>query len=783
MTTTNYVYFDSTCITKIVYVPNSLYSNHSKNGGDPGIIYSNGTWTISIDCDRSNDPSVAARLNNEIPSANNLWGSYSNSARPQQLNFCFQVIMTFATPSGPFSAALMLGQGNTSTTNDWWIGGEVVCNGQNSVGAVQMVCLDSESGTLLQVLDLESAGVEYYQVTAWFTGSESDYGETLALSSSNSTESHVDASLSTSSNSISLSGSYIVDMTYIPGTLVCSTPAADPTILQSGSTWTATLSCERSGSSQVASQFVSAVGSSNNMYGASTSATSPGNMNFFFGLAVTFSFGGVTYAAEVYVGQGHFTSFGSSINNWWIGSTALGRCGASALLAVAEPNQAVAQAFQVVASSAWQFQLSPFWNNYTPLSQPAWMARLNPDMLDLLITNINLPGTHDSGSIGGWTRLWTTQDSSLTEQFYEGARVFDIRIAVRSNGDGSFCFYCCHGDFLSNKNQNLFQTLQSALSELQDVLTAYPSEFIVMVVKVDDDGGLTNYLPDLNNLFEVLPLYDVSQGVPTVREMLGKIFPLSRKAGLLPNAISLSYNNNPWYVTSLSGANSVCVQDQYVDFQGNAEPAKLAIYKNAALNAESPARQSGDALMNYGSATDGPNDWFVMGGLNEDILSWLGSFSQADRPAQLGWTLHDFFDQTFGTDLYAEASVPQLVVDSNFGYSMYPLAFTLPEQTEASSQAHGLRSWAQRVAAHAFYTATRNREASVVVSVPAKAVAAGHVDAFIGALEQLQGQDQSVKVVEVRVPIGRRVAAAAQRIQPRFDELLTDRIEVQFVKL
>ncbi|HEX7808382.1 MAG TPA: hypothetical protein VF608_06655 [Thermoanaerobaculia bacterium] len=100
-----------------------------------------------------------------------------------------------------------------------------------------------------------------------------------------------------------------------------------PTITeqQDDETFTITLSCGRSASSNIADMFNSAVGSPNHSWcGPYTSLPSPvstiqpAELNFYFAVDVTFT--GVSSPVRVYLGQGsqlHLT------NNWWIGGPAI----------------------------------------------------------------------------------------------------------------------------------------------------------------------------------------------------------------------------------------------------------------------------------------------------------------------------------------------------------------------------------------------------------------------------------------------------------------------------
>ena len=94
---------------------------------------------------------------------------------------------------------------------------------------------------------------------------------------------------------------------------------------EDGKTWVITIDCGRSASSGVASSFNSAVGSTNHSWCGPYNATfgvastdKPGDLNFYFAVNVSFTYG--TEPVTVYLGQGNQVHL---FNNWWIGGPAI----------------------------------------------------------------------------------------------------------------------------------------------------------------------------------------------------------------------------------------------------------------------------------------------------------------------------------------------------------------------------------------------------------------------------------------------------------------------------
>ncbi|KAL7738872.1 hypothetical protein ACLKA6_001320 [Drosophila palustris] len=125
------------------------------------------------------------------------------------------------------------------------------------------------------------------------------------------------------------------------------------------------------------------------------------------------------------------------------------------------------------------------------MTKEHWMRDLPPDLRDISIINLAIPGSHNSMTYGinsnsklspdaesairRWHRFfpcfvrrWSkTQSSSILEQLRLGVRYFDLRIA---QNDGKF-FYC-HGLFA----MEVFEPLR----ELRQFVETHPDEMVVL---------------------------------------------------------------------------------------------------------------------------------------------------------------------------------------------------------------------------------------------------------------------------------------------------------------
>ena len=84
-----------------------------------------GEWEITVNCGRHKTSAVATDFNNACGGEYHEFAGYHGGGTPDELNFMFGVTVTFsnATP-----ITLYLGQGSSSSRNNWWIGGANVIN-------------------------------------------------------------------------------------------------------------------------------------------------------------------------------------------------------------------------------------------------------------------------------------------------------------------------------------------------------------------------------------------------------------------------------------------------------------------------------------------------------------------------------------------------------------------------------------------------------------------------------------------------------------------------------
>ena len=133
-----------------------------------------------------------------------------------------------------------------------------------------------------------------------------------------------------------------------------------------------------------------------------------------------------------------------------------------------------------------------------------WMSHINPD---LKINQINIPGTHDSGTydiakvwkntnyfsrlISGFTSLFKeptarTQSLSISEQLINGIRYFDIRLDLNNKTSTLYLTHNGIDCYDSYKNDYLY--FESVIQYCVDFLRDHPSETIILHLKKENNA-------------------------------------------------------------------------------------------------------------------------------------------------------------------------------------------------------------------------------------------------------------------------------------------------------
>jgi hypothetical protein len=477
-------------------------------------------------------------------------------------------------------------------------------------------------------------------------------------------------------NKVTIKCASIISITYIDNSLVITggqPSSPPPTISQSGDTWSITMKCGRKGSGTVGSQFTSKSGGVGHVISPySWSDKSPSKLNFYFGVMVCFNIQNETFYTNLYLGQGHV----SSRNNWWIGGKNIAvlynSVGIVAIPTV--PGGEVNEVFSITGGVS-NFNLNPYINTSNSKEQASWMKSLNDSKF---ITDINIPGTHDSAAINSAIHTpYASHYNTISKQLLYGVRLLDVRLSIHDNL-GTYTFITCHGD-IGVFGLNEYQSFPSLLDECKTFLTANPSEFIAMSIKVDDWNGIPDSQKNaaysqLATLLASYPTFSQST-VPTLSSSRGKIFLMNRMNTDLSLGVPINWSNNTSGSMSSSRANrsfNLYVQDKYENLGSGSESAEKDKY-NVFVNAITHTT-SGQMLINFASGVQN----LIMGVYIMDVvLQYFGSNNASSRPTLLGWSLFDYITSNYSTSTYGNINVLQMIISSNFNYSNYPNKYTV----------------------------------------------------------------------------------------------------------
>jgi 1-phosphatidylinositol phosphodiesterase len=218
-------------------------------------------------------------------------------------------------------------------------------------------------------------------------------------------------------------------------------------------------------------------------------------------------------------------------------------------------------------------------------SNPAWMSWLSSNAS---LSELSIPGTHDSGASRAGGNIVLTQSMSLPEQLKSGIRAWDIRLG--QDADGRLKIY--HGIIQQGQD---FET--DVLAVASGFLDAYPSETILMRVK-HDNGPDTGFDTLVKAGLDKFPrVYTGTSDNPVLGDIRGKIV-------VLQDFSSSTRMGIPW--------GSLAIQDNY-KMGTNWDLAD----KWRAIKAQLDAAQRGPrttTYVNFLSGSGGSFPYFVASG-------------------------------------------------------------------------------------------------------------------------------------------------------------------------
>lgn len=195
----------------------------------------------------------------------------------------------------------------------------------------------------------------------------------------------------------------------------------------------------------------------------------------------------------------------------------------------------------------------------------SWMAGLDQTAL---ITQISIPGTHDSatgaGRCGGHS-FCTAQTYGFTSQLEKGIRFFDIRLVYE---DGDLKFH--HGPYYLNLN------FKAVINAVEAYLSTHPSEFVIFLIKQETWKNIPGYNDNLgvpadtfwarvNEQIGDYPaeLFYLGKWVPYLANAAGKIIIMARDRSSYPQGYHVNWTDNTVHYEGYDSGLSYVVEDHW----------------------------------------------------------------------------------------------------------------------------------------------------------------------------------------------------------------------------
>ncbi|HLJ90927.1 MAG TPA: phosphatidylinositol-specific phospholipase C [Candidatus Angelobacter sp.] len=228
----------------------------------------------------------------------------------------------------------------------------------------------------------------------------------------------------------------------------------------------------------------------------------------------------------------------------------------------------------------------------------SWMAAIDDGVL---ISQITLPGTHDSAALHGGSDT-QCQDRSPLEQLQMGVRLLDIRLNYVKSKNGGENFALHHGDKVSKYQWAYFDKTSDYSNDpdcyefvLQDCinfLTYNRTECIVMCIKQEGSSISESAFMTLFNSIAEKPIFKaffyLQTTVPALRDVRGKIVVVNRViVGPWSNHGIFWGDWDKQLLAQQSGTRNLDVEDHYQETYTSGKWKYVEDHLNKAANAQS----------------------------------------------------------------------------------------------------------------------------------------------------------------------------------------------------
>jgi len=294
-----------------------------------------------------------------------------------------------------------------------------------------------------------------------------------------------------------------------------------------------------------------------------------------------------------------------------------------------------------------------------------WMGYVNGN---LKLNQINIPGTHDSGTYHIETKelidKFQTQEKNITEQLESGVRYLDIRLGYVIDDD----IKIMHSDAYCEL------TFKTLISNCREFLDKHKTESIIIHIKNENnckqqqDGQDTDCSKQridivnsaIKELISNSKMYDSENAdnktrIPTLDEVRGKIVMVTRIADY--SGIVVSLPDNPKqieYVAPKCNFNDMyeCrIQDAYelaLDDKWKAIEKIISDQKNIT---QGDVAGENILVLNFMSTTEG-NLKEVATEINKRLVTEESNLAKLEPGKQYGWILADFITADVGRYIY-----------------------------------------------------------------------------------------------------------------------------------
>lgn len=303
-----------------------------------------------------------------------------------------------------------------------------------------------------------------------------------------------------------------------------------------------------------------------------------------------------------------------------------------------------------------------------------WMSGLDST---LTMTQISVPGTHDSGTEKMPSGPYHTQNFSIAQQLIDGIRFLDIRLAKNSDKTPGDPLQVNHGNMSGDI------TFGQVLNDCASFLTANPGEAIFMLVN-DASGsstsdtvykGFQTYLE--NSMVKNLLCLSSAPAQLPLSALRGKVVLLRRffaPAGVelgmnlqqqsktfegvgWPNGYSETFNT-----TTPDGQTSLHIEDEYNthDVGDKMKTVSIALGVASGNAGDGWVYITFNSIAFHGVTTPYQYAWSVKHAMNPSLQSW---FVQNPGKARYGFVVLDFYNNETG---HIDNSNVLAIIGSNF---------------------------------------------------------------------------------------------------------------------